>query len=49
MSRLLAAISAELRNLNFEFLFLAPRKMIILILTDRAAHRDGNSICHIFP
>lgn len=46
MRRLLAAIPAELRDLYLELLLLASGKMIVLVLTDRAAHYDGNSICH---
>ena len=49
MSRLLAAVPAELRYLYLEFLFFASGKMIVLVLTDRAAHYDGNSVCHMFP
>ena len=47
MSRLFTAVSAELRYLYLKFLFFAPGKMIVLVLTDRAAHYDGNSVCHM--
>jgi hypothetical protein len=49
VSRLFAAVPAEFGDLYLEFLFLASGKMIVLVLADRAAHYDGNSICHIFP